>query len=303
MEHCEIFIVGAGAAGMAAAVSAWNAGCRSILLADRGQGPGGVLSQCLHHGFGLAAFGRELTGPDYAHRLAGSLEGTGVQVLYDTEVFSVKADRTALLSSRRGVTELRFDRLILAAGCREKAIGSLPVAGTRPAGIFTAGQAQELINLRRQDIGDNILILGSGDLGMIMARRLVLEGKKVVAVLEQNESYGGMARNYRRCIEQYRIPLLCRRTVTEIFGEGRICGVTVEHLDSGAQEYVPCGTLVTALGLIPDRELVRSLGQRDWLWLAGNCDRVYALADSAVAQAVEAGRQAAEGWPFPGRLM
>ena len=182
--------------------------------------------------------------------------------------------------------------LILAAGCRERPIGSLPVAGTRPAGIFTAGQAQEMINLRHQDLGTEVLILGSCDLDMIMARRFVLEGKHVIAVLEQGETYGGMARNYHRCMEAYRIPLRCRMTIREIHGQGRISGVTAEHLDSGEREYIACNTLVTALGLIPERALVRELDASPWLSLVGNCCRVHDIVDSAASQAQRVGHEA-----------
>ena len=285
----ELLIVGAGAAGIAAALSAWEAGCRDILLVDRREKPGGILPQCLHEGFGLASYGAELSGPDYTDRITERLAHTGVRLALGTEVLRVRGDKTAVLSDRGGLTELHFERLILAAGCRERSIGSLPVAGTRPAGIFTAGQAQEMMNLRGQDLGREVLILGSGDLGLIMARQFVLAGKHVIAVIEKESRCGGMARNVRRCMEPYQIPLRCRMTVREIHGEGRICGVTAEHLDSGAREFIACDTLVTALGLIPDRELVRGLEGPDWLFLAGNCHRVHDLADSAVAEAEAVG--------------
>ena len=292
MKSCKLLIVGAGAAGLSAALSAWEAGCRDILLADRAAQPGGILPQCLHEGFGLAAYGRELSGPEYAARLAEKLRQTGVRFLPGTEVLSVSEARVAVLSRSGSLEHLRFERLILAAGCRERAIGALPVAGTRPAGIFTAGQAQERINLRHQDIGDEILILGSGDLGMIMARRFTLEGKHVIAVLEQQAHFGGLARNYHRCIEAFSIPLRCRMTVREIHGRGRICGVTAEHLDTGDRETIACDTLVTALGLIPEQELVRGLGRPGWLSLAGNCRRVHELVDSAAAEGAKVGGQA-----------
>ena len=290
MERVKLLIVGAGPAGIAAAVSAWDAGCREIVLADRNDAPGGVLPQCFHEGFGLSAYGAELTGPAYAEKLREKLSETGVRFLPGTEVLRVTKDRTALLSRRGGLMELGFERLILASGCRERTIGSLPVAGTRPAGVFTAGQAQELINLRRQDPGREVLILGSGDLGLLMARRFTLEGKRVLAVVEQAAHYGGMARNYHRCIETYRIPMLYRTTVSRLHGTGRLSGVTLRRLDSGEETLLACDTLVTALGLIPERELARSLGQPDWLHLAGNCHRVHELVDSAVAEAEQLGR-------------
>ena len=289
MRTFKLLVVGAGAAGISAALAAWDAGCRDVLLLDRAESMGGILPQCLHEGFGLTTFGQELTGPEYTARLAEKLAGTGVVFLPGTEVLSVSEERIAVLSRRGAVERLRFERLILASGCRERSIGSLPVAGTRPAGIFTAGQAQERINLRHQDLGDEILILGSGDLGMIMARRFTLGGKHVIAILEQEAQYGGMARNHRRCIEAFSIPLRCRMTVREIHGEGRIRGVTAEHLDSGEREFIACDTLVTALGLIPERELVRGLEDRDWLSLVGNCSRVHDIVDSAAAEAARIG--------------
>ena len=290
--HTELLIIGAGAAGMAAALSAREAGCRDILLVDRREQPGGILPQCVHRGFGLSHFGRELTGPEYAGQLAQKLEKTDVDLALGTQVLALSADRTAVLSDRQGLARLHFDRLILAAGCREKSIGSLAMAGTRPAGIFTAGQAQEMMNLLGQDPGSEILILGSGDLGMIMARQLVLAGKHVIALVEKEDHYGGLARNFHRCIEPYRIPVLYRTSVVEICGQGRISGVRLRRLDSGEEKHISCDTLITALGLIPEQELARGLGDPDWLFVAGNCSRVHELVDSAVAEAERIGKEA-----------
>ena len=291
MENTELLIIGAGAAGISAASAAWDAGCRDVMLADRLPYPGGVLTQCLHEGFGLASFGKELTGPNYARRLAERLAQTGVRFWPGREVLAVTKEKTAVLSGSGGVEEIRFERLILATGCRERSIGSLPVAGTRPAGIFTAGQAQEMINLRHWQLGSRVVILGSGDLGMILARRFTLEGKQVLAVLEQNAHYGGLARNYHRCIEVHHIPIFYRRTIREIHGMPRITGVTVEDLDSGERKILPCDTLVTAVGLVPERELIRGLEKEGWLSLAGNCSRVHDLADSAAAEGAKVGGQ------------
>ena len=290
--HTELLIIGAGAAGMAAALSAREAGCRDILLVDRREQPGGILPQCVHRGFGFSRFGRELTGPEYAGQLAQKLEKTDVDLALGTQVLALSADRTAVLSDRQGLARLHFDRLILAAGCREKSIGSLAMAGTRPAGIFTAGQAQEMMNLLGQDPGSEILILGSGDLGMIMARQLVLAGKHVIALVEKEDHYGGLARNFHRCIEPYRIPVLYRTSVVEICGQGRISGVRLRRLDSGEEKHISCDTLITALGLIPEQELARGLGDPDWLFVAGNCSRVHELVDSAVAEAERIGKEA-----------
>lgn len=288
----ELLIVGAGAAGMAAALSAWDAGCRDILLVDRRERLGGILPQCLHQGFGLTQYGTELTGPEYTARLVQRLEKTGVRLSFGTEVLEIRGDKSAILSDYRGLIDLHFERLILASGCRERSIGSLPVAGTRPAGVFTAGQAQEMMNLRGLELGNEILILGSGDLGLIMARQFALAGKHVIAVVEREEHYGGMARNFHRCIEQYSIPIKYRTTVTEIHGTGRIIGVTLRKLYTGEERFASCDTLITALGLIPERELVRKLGDPDWLFLAGNCHRVHDLVDSAVAEAERIGKEA-----------
>ena len=290
MENTELLIIGAGAAGISAACAAWDAGCRNVVLVDRLPNSGGVLPQCLHEGFGLAAFGKELTGPAYAEKLSEQLAQTGVRFLPGREVLAVTEEKTAVLSGSGGVEEIRFERLILATGSRERSIGALPVAGTRPAGVFTAGQAQEMINLHHWQLGRRVVILGSGDLGMILARRFTLEGKQVLAVLEQNAHVGGLARNYHRCIEAYHIPIFYRRTIREIHGMPRITGVTVEDLDSGERELLPCDTLVTAVGLIPERELVRALEKEAWLSLAGNCSRVHDLADSAAAEGAAVGR-------------
>ena len=272
MEKTELLIIGAGAAGISAASAAWDAGCRDIILTDRLPYPGGVLPQCLHEGFGLAAYGSELTGPAYAARLAERLAQTGVRFLPGREVLAVTKEKTAVLSGSGGIEEIRFERLILATGSRERTVGSLALAGTRPAGVFTAGQAQEMINLHHWQLGDRIL-----------------EGKQVLAVLEQGESYGGIARNYHRCIEAYHIPIFYRRTIREIHGMPRITGVTVENLESGERELLCCDTLITAVGLVPERELIRGLEGKPWLSLAGNCSRVHDLADSAAAEGTKVG--------------
>ena len=294
MKRYDILIVGAGAAGMAAAISAYDAGCRNILLTDQRQAIGGILPQCIHRGFGLTTFGQELTGPEYARRMAARLLKTNIEVLLGTDIISISIEKTAVLSSRGGLRQIAFDQLILATGCREKTIGALPITGTRPAGIFTAGQAQELINLRHQDLGNDVLILGSGDLGMIMARRFSLEGKRVIALVEKETHYSGLSKNYNRCIKPYLIPLICSATVTDISGRDRITGVTLTRLDTGKKEHIPCDTLVTAVGLIPNQELIDGLGTPDWLHLCGNCNRVHSVVDSAAAEASRIGAVAYE---------
>lgn len=293
MEKVDLLVVGGGAAGMSAALSAAGVGPVSVLLADREERLGGILPQCVHHGFGLGYFHQDLTGPEYAGRIIARMEGAAVSVRLGTTVLSLSQRRTAELSGPRGYERVAFRRLILAAGCREKTIGSLPVTGTRPAGVFTAGEAQRMINLRRWRPGRTVLVLGSGDLGLIIARRFVLEGCQVLGVVEQKGSCGGMVRNYRTCLLEHHIPLITKATVTRLHGEGRLSGVTLRHLDSGKEERVACDTLVTALGLIPERELLAGLGGKlpGWASLCGNCDYVHDIVDAVTTQAEELGRQ------------
>lgn len=284
--HCDLLIIGAGAAGLSAALGAWEAGCHSILIADRRSHPGGILEQCIHKGFGA-----ELTGPEYTARLLAQLEQTGAVLRMETEVLSVSKDREAVLSSGDGLERVQFSHLILAAGCRERPLGVLNITGTRPDGVFTAGQAQEMMNLHDRDPGERVLILGSGDLGMIVARRCVLRGKQVIAILEQAEKYTGLAKNYHGCVEAHSIPLWTRTTVTELHGTPRLTGVTVRELDSGAERFIPCDTLLLATGLIPEQTLVSGLGAPPWLHLVGNCRRVHDLVDSAAHEARTVGSE------------
>lgn len=285
MERFELFIVGAGAAGMSAAVAAARAGVNSILIADNRSTTGGILPQCAHRGFGLSLYGEELTGPELADRLTDEFSRCGARTELSTEVLGIAEDKTALLSSRRGIKRIGFDRLILATGAREIPAGALAIAGTRPAGVYTAGEAQELINLRHLDIGDHIVILGSGDLGAVMAGQLCDMGKDVIALVEREEHFGCMTRNYHRYIEPHAIPVVFRSTVTELFGTERLTGVRLTRTDSGESRIVPCDTLLIAAGLVPDRELVRCLGAPDWLTLCGNCSRIHDIVDSAVREA------------------
>ena len=280
---------------MAAALAAAERGC-SVLLAEAEEALGGVLRQCSHRGFGGG-----LTGPAYARELIGPVESSGVQVRTGTCVLRLAPDRTALLSSRRGLERAAFGRCVLAAGCRERSVHSLPMAGTRPAGIYTAGQAQRMMNLDRLDVGDDIVILGSGDVGQIMARQFVQAGKRVIAMIEQRSVLGGLPRNRRACVEAYRIPVLLRSTVDEILGGGRIRGVMVRDLRTGRREALPCGTLVTALGLIPDRALA-SGGAPDWLHFCGNCDYVHDVVERVVAEAAALGAALGKERSFEGHI-
>ena len=291
MTEYDVLVVGCGAAGMAAALAAKEAGAEKLLIAERESAPGGILRQCIHKGFGLGYCHEDLTGPEYAARFIERLAGSGIELRLDTTVLELRHDRRALLSSEVRIEEIAFRRCVLATGCRERAIGSLPIAGTRPAGVFSAGTAQRMVNLMGLDIGKRVIILGSGDIGMIMARRFTLLGKEVVAMVEKEAAPGGLARNIRSCIEAYSIPVLTRSTLVRIHGEGRLSGVTVRNLDSGEERFIDCDTLIVSVGLIPERELLSGFDALpDWLRLCGNCDYVHEIVDTVSTQAEKLGR-------------
>lgn len=284
MEHADLFIAGAGAAGIAAAKAAYAAGCRSILIADRQSDFGGVLVQCLHRGFGT-----DLTGPEYTKTLLSEFPQE-IRFCRNATVLSVSPDRTAVLSGAEfGLKQISFRRMILAAGCREIPLGALPVTGTRPTGIYTAGQMQELVNLCGYTPEGPAVILGSGDLGLIMAVHLAERGVPVTLV-EQKDSCGGLARN-RRALERYRIPVLCGATLTEVFGAPHLEAVAVQTKET--LQIIPCRTLLTAVGLRPEQELVAALGSPDWLWLCGNCAAVHPMVEGVVQDGAAAGLAAA----------
>lgn len=291
MDRVEILIIGGGAAGMAAAVAAGRKGYRKILLADRAREPGGILLQCAHKGFGLGYYQEELTGPEYAKRFARELDRTPVTSLFSTSVLEVTPERKALLSGKNGVCEIRFDKVIFATGCRERTLYSQNIAGTRPAGIMTCGMAQKLMNLDGLEIGDDVVILGSGDIGQIVARQIVESGKKVIAMIEIKPEPGGLLRNRIRCIKECSIPLILNSTITRIHGEKRITGVTVKNVRTGQESFLPCKNLLTAIGLIPELEaaaLIQKDGKLpDWAFKVGNCDTVHDIVDGVTADALK----------------
>ena len=272
---------------------------RYITLLERESAPGGVLRQCVHRGFGLIRFSEDLTGIEYMNRFSGPFAGSGIRFLPDTAALEVFPDRTLLaVGPGIGRRRLSFDHLILASGCYERSFQSLTAAGTRPSGIYTAGEAQYLINCCHAEIGERAVILGSGDMGQILARRMVLEGKKVLAVVEQNSVCGGLLKNRRDCLEQNRIPVLLSSTIVSVHGEGRLEGVTVRNIRTGEETRMACDTLICAVGLIPERRILKGLLRDgtlpDWVTLCGNCRSVHKIVDSVTLQAEEAGAAAAE---------
>lgn len=277
MENCDILIIGAGAAGIAAAKAAAEAGCESVILADRKKEMGGVLLQCFHHGFGW-----NQNGPEYIQHLLADFPET-VTWYPDTAVLSVTREKTALLCSPLfGRKTVGFRQLILATGCREIPLGALPIGGTRPLGVYTAGQMQERMNLHGLVPEGPIVILGTGDIGLVMANHLAEAGISVTMV-EQRGQCGGMARN-QHCLKKYPIRLRCNTTICEIVGQKRLEGVV---LSDGT--FLPCRTLLVAAGLRPERELIWKMEDSDWLHFCGNCSMVHPIVEAAVSEGEQAG--------------
>ena len=264
---CELVIVGGGPAGMAAAVAAYEDGVRDILILERDDNLGGILRQCIHNGFGLHRFGEELTGPEYAYRYEKMVREYGIPFMTDTMVTAISPDRVVTAqNSERGIFKIKAGAVVLAMGCRERPKGALNIVGHRPAGIYTAGTAQKFVNMKGYMPGKEVVILGSGDIGLIMARRMTLEGAKVKAVCELMPYSGGLARNIEQCLNDYGIPLMLSHTVVEIHGRDRLTGVTIGKVDENRRpipetfEYIPCDTLLLSCGLIPENELTKDAG-------------------------------------------
>ena len=319
MKQHAIVIIGGGPAGLAAAISAAEQGEKDILILERDRELGGILNQCIHNGFGLHTFQEELTGPEYAARYIEKVERMGIPYLTDTMVLDLSPEKVVTaVSPTEGIFQIQAQAVILAMGCRERPRGALNLPGYRPAGIYTAGTAQRLVNVEGRMPGREVVILGSGDIGLIMARRMTLEGAKVKVVAELMPYSGGLKRNIVQCLEDFGIPLKLSHTVVAIHGKERLTGVTLAQVDHdgcpvpGTEEEYSCDTLLLSVGLIPENELSKNAGVSlnpatsgpvvdesfqtsvGGIFACGNVLHVHDLVDFVSEEAANAGRRAAE---------
>jgi len=317
-EMWDVVVIGGGPAGLAAAYQARESGAGRVLILERNRELGGILTQCVHNGFGVRVFGEDLTGPEYAERWVGRALGAGVQVRVQSMVLEIGPGPRVVVSGAGGLTEYAYKSLVLAMGCRERPRGALGIPGTRPSGVYTAGTAQRLVNIEGYMPGERFVILGSGDIGMIMARRLTLEGAHVEAMVEILPYVSGLRRNLAQCIRDFDIPLYLCTTVTQVCGRDRVEAVVISEVDKrwepvpGTARELECDCFLLSVGLVPENELSRmahvTLDARtggpvvdermatsvQGIFAAGNVVHVYDLVDDVSESALRAGRHAAE---------
>jgi NADPH-dependent 2,4-dienoyl-CoA reductase/sulfur reductase-like enzyme len=317
-QDVDLVVIGGGPAGLAAAVSAKKNGLQNIIVIERNGWLGGILPQCIHDGFGLELFKEQLTGPEYAQKYIDKLTELKIPYMLDTMVLEVTPEKKVITAGPKGLVFFNAKAIILAMGCRERTRGQISIPGTRPAGVYTAGAAQNLINLKNLMVGKDAVILGSGDVGLIMARRLTLEGAKVHAVVEILPHANGLPRNLQQCLIDYDIPLLLSHTVTEIHGQNRVEAVTISHVDKdlkpikGTEQKINCDTLLLSIGLIPENDLSKNCGIQlsqitggptvnenletsiPGILACGNALHVHDLVDFVSLESEKAGKNAAE---------
>ena len=317
MNKVDLVIIGGGPAGMSAAVAAYDAGLRNILILERDKSLGGILRQCIHNGFGLHRFKEELTGPEYAYRYELQVRERNIPFKLNTMVLDITPNKViTAMNSEDGMFTIEAKAIILAMGCRERPKGALNICGKRPSGIFTAGTAQKFVNMDGYMPGKKVVILGSGDIGLIMARRMTFEGAEVKAVCELMPYSGGLARNIEQCLNDFNIPLMLSHTVVEIHGEDRVTGVTIAKVDERrkpipeTRQYIECDTLLLSCGLLPENELTKSANiplspitggamvdqnrqtETEGVFSCGNVLHVHDLVDYVSEEAEIAGRAA-----------
>lgn len=313
----NVVVIGGGPAGLGAAVEAKRNGAKSVLIIERDRELGGILNQCIHNGFGLHEFKEELTGPEYAGRFIKMAKEENIDYMLNTMVLNITESKAIEALGEEGLLDIEADSIVLAMGCRERTRGAIDIAGYRPAGVYTAGAAQRLCNMEGYMVGKEVVIFGSGDIGLIMARRMTLEGAKVKAVIERKPHSSGLNRNIVQCLNDYDIPLKLTTTISYIHGKERVSGVTINQVDKnknpikGTEEFIKCDTVLLSVGLIPENELSVDVGVKldrktsgpivnntmetniDGIFACGNVVHVHDLVDFVTKESKIAGKNAA----------